>query len=119
MLDALALKLSRNGDDNFCMINTELEQLQENIDWQRVLRAYQQKLINAKAKNPEDSGWIERLKNIAEVEQSELSPIHGKLIALGFLKFELSGRETGVQYQLTSAGQRAINSLAEPQTNAA
>ena len=47
--------------------------------------------------------WIPRLMSIEGVSDEELSGIHGKLIAFGFLKFQLQGRE-GLSYQLTQLG---------------
>jgi len=41
------------------------------------------------------------------VESTQLSRLHGTLIALGFLKFEITGK-TGVQYQLTPAGRQTL-----------
>ena len=41
--------------------------------------------------------------NIEGVPDEELSGIHGKLIAFGFLKFKFLGRE-GFSYQLTQLG---------------
>lgn len=41
------------------------------------------------------------------VESAALSRLHGTLIALGFLKFELSGK-AGMQYQLTPLGRHTL-----------
>ena len=43
----------------------------------------------------------------------QLSAIHGKLIALGMLKFEIGSRADGVQYQLTTLGRQALVPPAE------
>jgi len=94
------------------MIDYELEQLLENIEWQCVLYAYAEDITLAVIANPEHVGWVERLQDVPHVEQEHLARIHGKLIALGFLKFELGDRHAGVQYQLSQAGKRALNSLA-------
>ncbi len=119
MPDGVILKLRVIGDDNLCMINFELEQLQENIECQQVLRAYQQSLKAALLENPEQGKWLPRIRTVPAVERSQLSSIHGKLIALGFLKFELVNQNAGMQYQLTAAGIRAINTLEKVEAKAA
>ena len=42
-----------------------------------------------------------------ESNPAQLSWLHGTLIALGCLKFELSGK-VGVQYQLTTLGRQTL-----------
>ena len=71
--------------------------------------------LNARAleQDPEAEGWVERLQKVDQVEAEQLSRIHGKLIALGFLKFELGNRHAGVQYKITRSGQRALNSITQ------
>ena len=113
------LILTGIGDDSLCMIYLEDEPLQENIDWQRVLTSYLQALEVALIENPEFDKWLPRVRFVPEVEKTELSAIHGKLIALGFLKFELASQNAGMLYQLTSAGKRAIKSLEKSESNAA
>ena len=49
--------------------------------------------------------WLSRIDEVDGVDSDELPSVHGKLIAYGFLKFQLSGRD-GLVYQLTSLGRR-------------
>ena len=58
---------------------------------------------------PDENGelWRPRLARIEGVEPAQLSRLHGTLIALGCLKFELSGK-VGVQYQLTPLGRQTL-----------
>ncbi len=56
--------------------------------------------------------WVPRLKEIEGVPAGRLAPIHGRLIALGLLQFQIEGRRAGVQYQLTPAGRRALQDAA-------
>jgi hypothetical protein len=52
---------------------------------------------------------VPRVQTAEEVPTADLSGIHGKLIAYGFLKFDLAGRDGGIRYQLTPLGKQAIN----------
>ncbi len=48
-----------------------------------------------------------RLSRLDGVEPERLSALHGKLIALGLLSFEVSGK-AGMQYQLSPLGRRTL-----------
>jgi hypothetical protein len=78
--------------------------------------AADQGLLPAQSTTPSeagrDTGWICRLTEIEGVSSSRLSTIHGKLIAFGFLNFELTNRTTGMRYQVTSLGRRCLRWLA-------
>jgi hypothetical protein len=91
------------------MIDFELEQLHQNADWGLVLGAYEAVHSAAKSENTDHDGWLPRVDTVAGVKAEHLPRIHGKLIALGFLKFEISGRTSGVRYRLSSLGIRAVN----------
>lgn len=84
------------------MINHELELFDANPEWGLVLQNYQQ----AQQKN--ETGWVPRTIGVEGVAVDRLSAIHGKLIALGMLKFDLAGRTEGVVYQLTPLGRQAL-----------
>ncbi|MBI3863888.1 MAG: hypothetical protein HY290_18515 [Planctomycetia bacterium] len=84
------------------MTNLELEQYDANPDWGLLLAAYQRSL----AAGPVE--WSRRVVDVEGVPADQISAIHGKLIALGMLKFEISSRTDGVQYQLTTLGRQAL-----------
>jgi hypothetical protein len=84
------------------MTNLELEQFDANPDWGLLLAAYQEKLA------PGLLEWSPRISDISGLAPDRVSAIHGKLIALGMLKFEISSRTDGVQYQLTTLGRQAL-----------
>ena len=42
------------------------------------------------------------------VDSDEMSTIHGRLIAYGFLKCDLTDRAAGVVYQLTAESRQAL-----------
>jgi len=46
--------------------------------------------------------------SLDEVSDEELSNIHGKLIAFGFLNFSILGRSEGIGYELTRLGRRGV-----------
>lgn len=115
------------------MLYSDVQLLKENPPWRLVLNAYQVKTLEAaearaaerkKAKSATeeaadkmegedddsvsstDDPWLSRIDDVEGVTPEDLSAVHGNLIAHGFLKFRLSGRD-GLVYQLTSLGRRA------------
>ena len=84
------------------MTNPELELFDANPEWGLLLAAYQLKLASEKLE------WSPRIVNVSGVASEQLSAVHGKLIALGMLKFEIGSRADGVQYQLTTLGRQAL-----------
>ena len=106
--DTIFLKLRKEPVDIPCMIDFELEELALHRDWQQVLGAYRACQDAAQTTDPEHDGWVPRINLSEGVSDEHLPRIHGKLIALGFLKFQLVGRTAGMHYQLSSQGARAM-----------
>lgn len=90
------------------MDELELDQLRRNPKWMLVLEQYYQIHTEFKEKSAEFDGWVPRLGEIPETEVAELPAIHGKLIAFGFLKYDLAGRDGGIRYQLTPLGKKGL-----------
>lgn len=90
------------------MQDFELEQLRRNPTWGQTLRAYWSEQCERKAQQPEFDGWVPRLTTISEVDPAKLSSVHGRLIAFGFLRFDLGDRDVGMRYQLTPMARQAI-----------
>jgi hypothetical protein len=84
------------------MTTPELEQFDANPEWHLLLGAY------SKAQAASTTGWVSRIHEVEGVPHEQLSPIHGKLIALGFLKFEIAPQAQGIQYQLLPSGKQAL-----------
>ena len=84
------------------MTTPELELFDANPEWRLLLAAY------AAAQAAAPTGWVPRIPEVEGLVAEQLSPIHGKLIALGFLKFEIAPQAQGVQYQLLPAGKQAL-----------
>ena len=91
------------------MTSHELELFDANPEWRLLLAAYQQKIA------AETVEWSQRITAVDGLAPEQLSVIHGKLIALGMLKFEIGSRADGVQYQLTSLGRQALLAPGERQ----
>ena len=87
----------------------ELELFDANPEWRHLLAAYQQKIASDKLE------WSPRITAVAGLAAEQMSAIHGKLIALGMLKFEIASRADGVQYQLTTLGRQALLAPGERQ----
>ena len=83
------------------MIHYELSQLQDHPEWLELLRAYS-------LTTPNEEGWSARIHAVEGVAEEHISRIHGKLIAFGFLDFQLADRHDGVFYRLTSLGNQGL-----------
>ncbi len=123
------------------MIDADLILALENPRWVLVLRAYQQALetlaepqsagapeasedetasdepqseadVEGSPKHRRAARWMSRIAVIEGVAKDELSKIHGRLIAYGFLKCDLAERTAEVVYQLTLAGKQVLNHAA-------
>jgi hypothetical protein len=99
------------------MVDFELEELKQCDAWHRVLGAYQCAHAEQTTQEPESDGWLPRVREVAGVDRDDLPRIHGKLIAIGFLKIQLPDRTSGVRYQVSPAGTRGLATLVEsPET---
>lgn len=86
----------------------ELEQLRRHPEWRVALKVYHDLQTQAREQSLEFDGWIPRVTEVETIDSVLLPSIHGKLIAFGFLKFDLSGRDAGMRYQLTQQGRQAL-----------
>jgi hypothetical protein len=97
------------------MLDYVAEELSATAGWRRVLEAYASVSapsgVRAVAGEPGEAAelivWVPRLSRLDGVEPERLSALHGKLIALGLLSFEVSGK-SGMQYQLSPLGRRTL-----------
>ena len=94
------------------MTRFELEELNAAPEWRSVLAAYREWGAAARNQSQEFDGWLPRLQMIEGLEAARLPIVHGRLIALGFLRFQVAGRSVGLQYQLTPEGRQALESAA-------
>jgi hypothetical protein len=84
------------------MTHPDVELFDAHPEWRPLLAAYQERHASKKLE------WSPRVAEVDGVAADQLSAIHGKLIALGMLKFEISSRTDGVQYQVTTLGRQAL-----------
>lgn len=84
------------------MTTPELELFDANPEWRMLLTEYQTRHTTGKLE------WSPRIAEVAGIAAENHSVVHGKLIALGFLKFEINSRADGVQYQVTTLGRQAL-----------
>lgn len=96
------------------MDDFDILQLRQNPEWKATLQVYHDLHQQLKVQTPDAAEWIARQNEVPGVEVEQLSAIHGKLIAFGLLKFDVGGRDTGIQYQLTHQGRRALLDEPEP-----
>jgi len=90
------------------MNDFELDQLRRNPLWAATLRTYWDLQVRSRAEIADFDGWVPRISTVPGVESAKLSNVHGRLIAFGFLKFDLTDREIGMRYQLTPLARQAI-----------
>jgi hypothetical protein len=79
----------------------------------RVLFAYASAEQVAPPVEPTDdeSGWVPRLRDVDGVPPESLAPLHGRLIAHGYLRFVLLGRSAGVAYRVTPEGRALLRRI--------
>ena len=63
------------------------------------------------ADEDESREWMPRVVSLDGFDGERLSSLHGRLIALGWLGFDVGDRMTGIRYQLTRDGQRVLDGL--------
>lgn len=83
------------------------ERLAEDQSWRTLLEAYARA---ANAGDPDESGdgWTPRIDALPDVEDDRLPRLHGRLIAFGLIKFELSSPAKGVVYKITPKGRSQL-----------
>lgn len=106
------LKLLSNIADTPAMLSPTL-QFDVTPAQQQLLHAYQAQAASLKVTSEEFDGWLERIDELSGVEVDQLTSLHGQLIAAGMLRFEISGRNVGLKYQLSQQGKRALELEAE------
>lgn len=88
--------------------------LLENPAWQQVLGMYAQYTDESEQPRPEgESGprWHARIASLEELTPDQLAEIHGQLIAFGWLRFQLEGRQEGLLYRISPEGREVLARL--------
>lgn len=94
------------------MTATDLQFEPLSDDCLKVLSSYAVREVAVKAGDAETAGWLDRVDDVPGVDAGRLTMIHGCLIAQGMLKFEITGRSVGLQYQVSTAGREALARVA-------
>ena len=74
----------------------------------QLMQAYTVCAAAARAAEEEFDGWLERINSLPDLTTDCLIRMHGQLIAMGYLKFEISGRNVGLRYQISPKGRQAL-----------
>jgi hypothetical protein len=93
--------------DEYDMIDYGFKELNTNPDWLLLLSAYQEAGLSSR-EEAEFDGWTPRINSLIGIGDAELCRVHGKLISLGYLKFELGNRLDGIKYQLSTEAVQAL-----------
>lgn len=103
-------------------ILSELMTCDGELDALRVLEAYaraeaeaaeQPKPSTEEADDDPNRGWHLRVNEVPGVPDGRLAPLHGRLIALGYLKYRLTSRTDGILYRLAPEGRDLVEQSAE------
>ncbi len=99
------------------MTELNAQVLRQHPEWRLVLEAYRRLQEQQPSRAVEtDEGtsrekWFARLTHIDGVPDEKLAVIHGKLIALGWLQFQLRNGDEGVVYRVSPEGRWALDSF--------
>ena len=99
------------------MIDYGYKELNTNPAWRYLLSAYQEAQDSSREQSSREEkefdGWTPRINRVIGIDEAELCRVHGKLISLGYLKFELGNRLDGIKYQLSTDAVRALGAIEE------
>lgn len=85
------------------MNQSEFEPFDAQPEWRALLQAYAAAHLSAA-----NTEWLPRQFSVENVARENLSSVHGKLVAYGFLKVDLAPNGDGVVYQVTTLGRQAL-----------
>jgi hypothetical protein len=85
--------------------------LRAHPQYQLLLSAYRDHHERERAIQEIFDGWQSRINSLEGVEPELMCRIHGKLISLGLLKFELGDRMQGIRYQISTEARRVLSQL--------
>lgn len=82
-----------------------------------VMQAYAVRDATAKASREDHDGWLDRFDAVDGVDPQRLTQVHGQLIAMGMLRFELASRSVGLRYQISPRGRQALEAAKKAATD--
>ena len=90
------------------MLELERQILNRNPLWREVLQQYIAVHEHSRKHDPEHDGWTGRQTELEELPPEEQAAIHGRLIALGLMRFQIADRTAGLKYQVTGLGRSVL-----------
>lgn len=93
------------------MIQTEFSTESLDAGSRQVLETYAVRELASQPGSDASSGWLDRVCAVPGLDAPALASAHGLLIAEGLLKFEITGRSAGLQYQLSQRGREILSLL--------
>lgn len=57
--------------------------------------------------------WVPRIRNMENIEPEKISSAHGRLIAQGYLNFQVEDRTLGLCYRVSPEGRNALNAAGD------
>jgi len=99
------------------ILDTSPTILRANPQFHLLLNAYLERDLRERDQHEEFHGWLSRVNSVDGIKPEVMSRIHGKLISLGLLKFELGDRLEGIRYQLSDDAKRALKLLSDSGAN--
>ncbi|MCA9118032.1 MAG: hypothetical protein KDA79_23330 [Planctomycetaceae bacterium] len=93
------------------MLELEQQILNQHPEWRGVLERYVAEHDRSRKENPEHDGWVSRLTDHEELPPEILPRVHGRLIALGLIRFQIADRTAGMRYQVTGVGRAALRGM--------
>lgn len=92
------------------MFDSPLDLVARDPHWRQLLSVYRERQRERREGETSRETWVRRLRTVDGVPDDQLSQIHGRLIAYGLLRFQLAGQgtATGLEYQVTPLGRRAL-----------
>ncbi|MBT5020354.1 MAG: hypothetical protein HON04_16605 [Planctomicrobium sp.] len=94
------------------MDDIDLHHLLEEPVLQQVLEIYSELITLAgedRAEDEQGTRWANRILELTDTDPAALSSIHGRLIAFGWLTFQIEDRNSGLMYRITSDGKKACD----------
>ena len=85
--------------------------LRSHPEYLLLLSAYRERHELERQQQEAFDGWQSRINSLEGIEPALMSRIHGKLISLGLLKFELGDRLQGIRYQLSTEARHVFTRL--------
>lgn len=95
-------------------MDDQTQLLETDPQWHELLAFYEENQPAPVLHDPESeqaeepNKWVTRVIEIEGLDAEALSKLHGQMIALGYLEFDLMSRSDGIGYLISSDGKKAL-----------